>query len=193
MNGVLSGYMIRMCRRALKVVFGFDRWHISSLDQRPYAQDIILYCNKRQTKNSFAEIGCGLGDILRNVRFTERTGMDADRKVLKAAAFLSKIEGQKIQFEVFNFPGSMLRSCYDVITMVNWIHHIEPEILKSKISIYFHQNLNSQGEILIDTVQDKDYRFNHDIQFLIKDLNCSVHRLGEYSRKREVWAIRKTI
>jgi len=188
---VLSGYITRMWRRALRLVYRFDRWHISSLDQRKYAQDIIDYCNKRNEKNSFLEIRCGLGDILLNVKFKIKKGLDADVNVLKAASFLSKLRKQDVQLEYFSFPESPLTGTYDVVTMVNWIHHIEPATLKNKISEYFNTNLSEHGEILVDTVQDKEYEYNHDTNFLIKELNCSLYRLGEYPRQREVWAIKK--
>lgn len=187
----LTGYITRMWRRALRVMFGFDKWHVSSLDQRKYAQDIISYCNKKNTRNNFLEIGCGLGDILFNVQYKHKKGLDADAKVLKAAAFLAKLKQQKVEFELFQFPASPLKGNYDVITMVNWIHHIEPSVLKAKIATYFNSHLNAGGEILIDTVQDPEYEYNHDVRFLILNLNCSLMRLGEYQRQREVWAIKK--
>ena len=188
----LYGYIIRMWKRILQKIFHFDKWHISSLDQRKYAQDILLHCNQRKQEEYFAEIGCGLGDIIRNIDFHFRVGFDIDKNVLKAVSFLSRITGQKnIRFAIFNFPDSPLPDEHDVILMVNWIHHIEPAILKNKLLQYFSENLREEGEIIIDTVQDPAYRYNHDIRFLTKDLNCSIHCLGQYARQREVWVIKK--
>ena len=189
----LSGLKTRMWRRLLRIFFRFDKWHVSSLDQRKYAQDIISYCNERKRRHTFLEIGCGLGDILLNVNYELKNGFDADRKVLKAASFLTRKQRKEISFTVFNFPITYLKGKFDVITMVNWIHHIEPDVLKKKIEEYFRENLDPEGEIIIDTVQDPEYKYNHDINFLIKDLNCSLYRLGEYARQREVWAIKKKI
>ncbi len=177
-------------RRVLRLIYDFDKWHISPLGERPYARDIIRYCNNLSQKNSFIEIGCGLGDIIRNVNFRSRTGYDAEEAVLKAARFLAKINNEKdIEFGVFQFPASVLNIKSDVIIMVNWIHNIEPNVLREKIGQYFHHNLLPGGQILIDTVQDKEYSFNHNISFLTKDLACKIARIGEYSRQREVWAI----
>lgn len=187
----LSGYITRMWRRILRVAYQFDKWHVSSLDQRRYAQDIIVYCNKKEQRKSFLEIGCGLGDILLNVDFDFKRGLDIDQKVLNAALFVARLKGQKVQFDLFDFPASPLTGQYDVITMVNWIHHVEPPILKAKLSEYFNTNLTQNGEILIDTVKDPAYKYNHDVNFLIIDLNCSLYRLGEYPRQREVWAVKK--
>jgi 2-polyprenyl-3-methyl-5-hydroxy-6-metoxy-1,4-benzoquinol methylase len=180
-------------RKILQLVYGFDKWHISPLSERPYAKDAIVYSNNRKERNNFVEIGCGLGDIIRNVDYINRTGLDNDRKVLKAAAALpSKTRhGKKVNFSVFDFPESSLHGRFDVITMVNWIHHIEPVVLKKNIEQYFRDNLVAGGEILIDTVQDKAYRYNHNIEFLTAGVQCTVFRIGEYARQREVFAIKK--
>ena len=180
-------------RKILQLIYGFDKWHTSPLQERPYAKDIINYCNARDTKNSFAEIGCGLGDIIRNVNYGKRDGFDNDGKVLKAAAVLPVNYGNKtnVEFHVFSFPESSLQGTYDVLAMVNWIHHIEPVILKKYIQLYLKENINTGGEILIDTVQDKAYRYNHQIEFLTGGIDCSVYKIGDYARQREVFAIKK--
>lgn len=182
----------KLVRLFLQAAFGFDRWHVFTLTEKKYAKDIISYCNKRYTRHSFVEIGCGLGDIVRYVKYDERYGFDAEERVLKAANFLNKITGgKKIHFSVFNFPGSALTGKYDVILMVNWIHHIEPLILKSKIEEYFNHYLNDGGVIIIDTVQDSEYKFNHDINYLTKDIKTDLKKLGDYERQRQIWLIKK--
>jgi 2-polyprenyl-3-methyl-5-hydroxy-6-metoxy-1,4-benzoquinol methylase len=180
-------------RKIIQLVYGFDKWHMSPLSERPYAKDAIIYSNNRKERNNFVEIGCGLGDIIRNVDYENRTGFDNDRKVLKAAAVMpSKTrQGKKVNFRIFDFPQSTLDGKYDVITMVNWIHHIEPVVLKKNIEQYFRDNLVAGGEILIDTVQDKAYRYNHNIEFLTGGIPCTIFRIGEYARQREVFAIKK--
>lgn len=189
----IGNLITKVNRKALQLAYGFDKWHISPLAERPYARDVITYSNNRKERNNFVEIGCGLGDIIRNVDYINRTGYDNDGKVLKAARVLpSKTRnGKSVNFEVFSFPESKLTGKYDVITMVNWIHHIEPVVLKKYIEQYFQENLTASGEIMIDTVQDKAYRYNHNIEFLSGGIPCSVFRIGEYARQREVFAIKK--
>ncbi len=182
----------KLKRRLLQLQFGFDKWHISPLGERPYAVDVINYCNVLEERISFAEIGCGLGDITRNVNFLDRTGYDMDPKVLKAAAILP-VKGtiRKIEFAEFHFPESILTGTYNVLALINWIHHIEPAVLKEKIEFYFRENLLDMGELIIDTVQDSAYKHNHRIGYLTKDINCSVQKIGDYARQREVWSIKK--
>jgi hypothetical protein len=185
--------LLLYCRRLLRMMYKFDKWHTAPLLNKKYAQDIISYCNQQLQRNSYVEIGCGLGDIIRNVRYKEKCGYDIEQNVLNAAKFLARLSSQKdILFRVFSFPKDKLtcERC-DCIVLVNWIHEIQPEILKENIEKYFYGNLNDNGCIIIDTVQDKEYQFNHDIKFLTSKLPCLIEKIGVYERQREVWAIRK--
>lgn len=180
-------------RKVLQAFFKFDRWHVSPFISRAYAKAIVDFLNSVDKKNNIAEIGCGLADILRNVNFKNKFGFDADVRVLKAAKFLSFFgrSGATYHFKKFVFP-SALEGNYDVILLVNWIHHIEPFILKSYLGQYFKSNLAQSGFIIIDTVADKAYKYNHDIEFLTEQINCSLICIGNYENNREVWAIKKS-
>jgi SAM-dependent methyltransferase len=186
---VYSGKLIKLFLRS---IFHFDRWHVYTLTEKQYAKDIIVWCNRRQERNSFAEIGCGMGDIVRKVHYRQREGYDLDERVLKAARLLSKMHGQsKTRFATFVFPDSPLPGKYDVLMMVNWIHHIPPEMLKTKISEYFSGALTPKGCIIIDTVGDSEYKYNHDIGYLTAGLGATVTELGAYERDRRIWIINR--
>jgi hypothetical protein len=118
-------------------------------------------------------------------------GLDMDVKVLRVARLLKAKNKKSTSFAEFHFPESSLRNEIDTLLMVNWVHHVEPELLKTKIAEYFINNLNAAGMILIDTVQDPTYRYNHNIDFLTLGLNCKIEKIGLYHRQREVWAIHK--
>ena len=179
-------------RKLLQVIYGFDKWHVSPLSERPYAVDVIDYCNKLRTRNSFVEIGCGLGDITRNVLFSNRKGYDMEENVLRAARILPARGNPKPLFDKFVFPDSRLENKSQVLAMVNWIHHIQPSTLKQKVEQYFAENVESGGRIIIDTVQDPAYKYNHNITELTSSLPCTVERIGSYARQREVWSIIKS-
>jgi len=187
---IWSGKALRL---VLRQFFHFDQWHVFTLAERKYAQDIIRFCNNKITRQSFVEIGCGLGDIIRNVRYQSKFGYDMDQQALKAASFLDKFSAKgRTVFSPFEFPASYLPGTHDVIVMVNWIHHIPPTILKSKIQEYISRSLNENGMIIIDTVQDKEYKFNHDIKFLAGDEpGVAFTKLGDYERMRQIWILQK--
>jgi len=187
---IWSGKVLRL---VLRQFFHFDQWHIFTLAERKYAQDIIRFCNNKLARQSFVEIGCGLGDIIRNVRYENKVGYDIDQQALKAASFLDKFSTKgRTAFSLFEFPESYLPGKHDVIVMVNWIHHIPPPILGSKIQEYLSQSLNEKGILIIDTVQDKEYKFNHDIKFLAgNDAGVVYTKLGDYERMRQIWILQK--
>jgi Cyclopropane fatty acid synthase and related methyltransferases len=182
----------KLFRISLRSYYKFDKWHLYTLHERKYAKDIIQFSNNKVRREKLVEIGCGLGDIVRNVNYDQIYGFDSDNKVLKAAQFLNSIFHKKeIEFLLFKFPETKLTLNFDVIIMVNWIHHISKEVLKDKIKDYYQLNLNDSGFIILDTVNDKSYKNNHDISYLSDGLNCKLVKIGEYEREREVWAICK--
>jgi cyclopropane fatty-acyl-phospholipid synthase-like methyltransferase len=181
-------------RRILYYVFRFDPWHVSPLSERAYARDIIKYLNAKpdSERGTLVEIGCGLGDIVRRVRFREVLGLDCDANALRAASFLAGLSfRRRIAFRRFQFPQTPLAGRFDAILMVNWIHNVPPDVLKENISRYFHDHLTSRGEILIDTVGAKTYTYNHRVDALTEGLACCVEMLGEYENLRRIYAIRK--
>jgi SAM-dependent methyltransferase len=163
------------------------------LYERPYARDIIKYCNRISKDHySLVEIGCGLGEITRNINLKQRIGCDADERVLKAARFLSYVTFKNnILFRKFKFPEDKLINKFDIIIMVNWIHEIDSNILKNKLSEYFYSNLADGGTIIIDTVQNKNYLYNHKIAYLTSDLDAIIKEIGLYECDRRLYSILK--
>jgi hypothetical protein len=116
-------------------------------------------------------------------------------QVVKAARFVAWLCFQKnISFGQFTFPDDSITQDntqkFDCIVLVNWIHLIPPAVLKANIEKYFRENRSDDGMIILDTVPDPEYRFNHDIHFLTSGLSCTIEKIGDYERQREVWAIR---
>jgi len=177
-------------RYLLRWVFRFDRWHVNRLGDRPYALRVIAYLNglPDEQRGRVVEIGCGLGDILRRLRFRERLGLDADRAVLPAARLLACLSRHgRARFAEFTFPHP-LDGRYDAIIMVNWPHLIEEERLRPQLAAYVREHLTPAGILIVDTVQDGAYTFNHRIERLVPDKR-SFTKLGDFERERELWAI----
>lgn len=184
-------YVNKLFRILLYYTFRFDKWHIGILSEKMYALDIIRYCNTLKSDKHVLEIGCGLGDIIRHVNSHYSYGYDRDVNALKAAAFLSFFRPRRISYSRFEFLKDEIYGNYDVVILVNWIHGITPAVLKQKIQEIYKKNLNMNGVIIVDTVQEKGYMFNHEISFLIDGIDCANERLGFYNHLREVWVIKK--
>ena len=172
-------------------IFHFDMWHIVPLYKKLYAVDIVRYLNNSVQRNTLVEIGCGLGDILRNVKYKSREGYDSSIDVLRAARFISRLSFKSgIVYKIFDFEVDDLNKSYDAIILVNWIHNVEPEVLKNKISRMCNTNLNPNGCIILDTVKNKNYKYNHDIKYLTNSLKCDIINNGTYEYGRTVWIIK---
>jgi len=171
-------------------MFNFDRWHSQTVFGNHYVPLIIKTVNLSNPKH-VAEIGCGLGEIILNIDAKNKICLDQSQEVLNAASFISKLKFKKAVFNKFDFTNDILQGKYDVIIMVNWPHVIDEKILKDKFSILFNKNLNNSGFIIIDTVADKNYRHNHNINLITDNLICDVCKIGEFKPKRTIWKITK--
>lgn len=181
--------MRHLDRYVLRWTFGFDRWHVNRLSDRPYALRVISYLNSlpAEQRGRAVEIGCGLGDILRRLRFRSRLGLDADRAVLRAARVLAGVSRERPRFAEFTFP-QLLEGRYDAIIMVNWPHLVAEDRLRPHLAEYVHLHLNEAGVLIIDTVQDAAYTHRHDVRRLAPEGSAVTH-LGGFERRRELWAI----
>ena len=178
----------------LRVYFQYNSWHDSLFIQRRYAQKIVSHLNKRMVRNSVLEIGCGTGDILRRLNYANKTGLDYEQGALNALNFLSYLKnvGGYISIKKFDFLSDEVNGKYDVIILCNWIHEIEPSVLKFKISQIFKNNLNDNGEIILDVLENLEYKYNHSIIDLIQNLNCKKVSLGEFESGRVIFCLMKT-
>jgi hypothetical protein len=184
-------YLDKLFRILLYYIFRFDKWHISVLGEKRYAMEIIRYCNSLKRDKQVLEIGCGLGDILRNVESFRSFGYDRDVNALKAAVFLSLFRPGRVSFKSHVFPKDEITGKYDVIILVNWIHGIEPSVLRENLHSLFSFNLTTNGIIIIDTVHEERYMYNHNIDLLTDGIDCDLEKLGVFNHLREVWIIKK--
>jgi SAM-dependent methyltransferase len=182
----------RLERRLLQRVYGFDRWHVGHAGE-PYGADIVRYLNQwaEADRQAVVDIGCGLGDIIRHLHFRTPLGLDRDPRVLAAARLLSVFRRRPgLKFEVFEFPEAQLSGEYNAIIMINWIHEIEPSTLRQTVHRYFEEHLRHGGCLVLDTVQDSAYTYNHEVGSLAPH-GALIDRLGRYARNRDVWVVRR--
>jgi SAM-dependent methyltransferase len=188
----ISRALLRLQRRTLQRLYGFDDWHVGHANET-YVADVVRYLNARapSARASAVEIGCGTGDIIRRLRFGVRLGLDADPNVLAAARLLAALGmGTRPRFEVFEFPTNELTGVHDAIVMVNWIHLHDSGTLGRAIASYFKDHLRPGGVLVLDTVADPAYTYNHDVKGLAP-AGATAHHVGRYPRNRDVWALLK--
>jgi len=186
-------YTQQSVRMLLYYILKFDKWHTLAPVKKPWVKATIKFLDQKEDKGSCVDIACGLGDIIRQVKFDRRLGLDMYNDVLKGARFLSLITiKRRIVFKQFKFPVDSLNEKYDAILLVSLCHVIEPDILKSTITDYYLNNLNNNGCIIIEIVHHFDrkiYPINHDVNFLTESINCKLELIAEYYPKKELWAI----
>jgi SAM-dependent methyltransferase len=187
-----AGQFVRhLDRYLLRQAFGFDIWHVNRLSDRPYARAVISYLNALPAdhRGSVVEIGCGLGDIIRRLRFRHRLGLDADRAVLRAGRLLASTRLRTgLTFGEFVFPWDRLTGRFDAIIMVNWPHLFDADTVRSWITDCLREHLTPDGILIIDTVADPAYRFNHAIAAIVP-AGRSFTTLGDFARQRQLWAV----
>ena len=192
-----AGNRAEVCFRYLMRLFlPFDPWHRMPLAAKDYAVGIIEHLNSlpRNRRGRVADIGYGLGDILLNLAFHERLGLDSDPAVLKAAGFIRRSHRRgKARFAAFSFPEDRLEGCFDAVILTNWPHSIPPDPLKTGVSRLFRDNVNPGGCLVIDTVSKDGYPYRHTAEFLLGDLGGVVEQIGAYPCGRRVWKVTKDL
>ncbi|NQV76903.1 MAG: class I SAM-dependent methyltransferase [Lutibacter sp.] len=181
-------------RTSLRIVFKFEKWHVAQFNQKEYAHWIVNELNKKVEKDNVLDIGCGLGDILKRLRYKNKLGIDIDENVIKAARFISKFRNSsyKSRYVCQNIFDVDIQERFNAIIIVNWIHNIESSTLKLLIEKMYHNNLQNEGYIVFDVIErNKDYKYNHDIEFLIADFNSDYNVYGPFEYGRYIVFLRK--
>jgi SAM-dependent methyltransferase len=128
------------------------------------------------------DIGCGIGDVLMNANFQRKLGLDHKKNVINALRFRSRLCFRKgyIEARVFVFNEEPIEGLFDAVVICNWIHNIDPKILRLNFELIFENNLNAGGALYFDIVQGKSYPYLHDEKYLLKNLFCEIRLIGEY-------------
>jgi SAM-dependent methyltransferase len=181
-------------RFLLRLFLPFDPWHRMPLAAKDYAVGIIAHLNSlpRNHRGRVADIGCGLGDILLNLHFEDRLGLDNDPAVLKGAEIvrLTHFRGNA-RFAAYSFPGEGLDGLFDAVIMVGWLHGIQPGPSKAGITRIYRDHVSPGGCLIIDTVSKDGYPFRHEADFLLGDLGGVVDQISAYPCGRRVWKVTK--
>lgn len=155
----------------LQKIFKFGTWHVSPINDRPYAQEIVRfvqhYVDKR-SKKTIVEIGCGLAGILGNIYVpinggNRKIGLDINKNNLKAGKFLHP--------SCTMILGSFDKVCVgkiDCLIMVNFLHLISEDELRDAMKTLLKRNCVEL--IVFDTLQGiegTDYLHSHKGEYFL--------------------------
>jgi len=165
----------------LRKKYGFDRWHISPKEFRPYAFDLIRYINSNvESEGTIVEVGCGLGEIVRNIKSHYLYGFDVSDSVIRAAKYLDK-KG-KVIYKVGSFMEiSDLK--IDYLVAVNFIHGIASSDLRKLFETVCSKN--DIRHLVVDYVKGDGYPFHHD-KSIIPENYKQVYESGMYDFERKI-------
>ncbi len=189
LKNVITGTKKYRYYAGLQKEYGFDKWHQSPIELRRYALDIVEYVNKLVEAGEVeqvCEIGCGLGEIIRRCDAPEKFGYDIDPNVIEAAKFFDRDASKKITFSygalgIDFFPDQPRIDC---LITVNFIHGIEPEILRAA---YAHlNNAVPIRYLIVDSCVGDDYAYSHDFSSILPASFNLVRKFGPYNPMRTV-------
>lgn len=171
MKKLKSHYVLK---QILYYIFHFDKWHLYKFEDKKYVEDIIKFVNSDHSIHTVVEIGCGLGDIVGNIRCKNRLGIDISKQAIKAA----KILFPSAKFAAGTFD-KVKNKKIDCLITVNFMHEISPEILQKYYKDFCHYN--KVKYIIFDSVVSKRYEYNHKAEEILGQDWKLIKKLGRYT------------
>jgi trans-aconitate methyltransferase len=168
-KNLLVGFVKHVHYVYMKKKFGFEQWHVSPKEWRENAIDIIEYLNHNLPKTgTIVEIGCGLGEIIRNISIQnphiKLYGFDYKNEVITAAKLLDKCK--RVNFQVGSFEDIDAMHI-DYLIAIGFMHSIETSLLKEKLKALTTKNVVQN--IIVDTFQSKQYTYNHNFDEIMPE------------------------
>lgn len=183
---------INLKHKILQKIFGFHKWHTTSVEQRPYSMEVIKWCNrllKKESKEninrSIIEIGCGLGDILAKIdaKKVTKIGYDIDEKVIKAA----KILHPKTKYKVGNFAPNIFEQEILILITVNFLYCLDSKTVEEQ---YKKLISNNNIKYIITEVMcpaTPNYPYSHNMDMILGNSYICIKKrsfaAAEHSRR----------
>lgn len=143
--------------------YGFSKWHITPIEFRDYAVDVVRFSRFLRHKgiisdNSFiVEIGCGLGEMLNGINHTNSIGIDISKSVISCASQLYT----NIDFCTGSFD-CIKGYNIGMLMLINFIHEIDQQTLKSEINkIVSSNDVNIIVMDVLENIEMSNYKFSH--------------------------------
>lgn len=157
--------------------FHFSKWNVSPYEHRPYIQKIANVINSDRNIYSVADIGCGIGELLRNLNCTELYGYDINYANIMAAEFLDKKNRIHYMCGTFDDISGMK---FDCLVSVNFPHGDTEEYWKP----IYHRFLqkNDVKKLIVDVHPEKLDPIMHKLNFrkILPDKYKLVNEFGPF-------------
>ncbi len=144
----------------------------------------MRFVNHSQYRNGITcEIGCGLGDIIRNLNAKEKIAYDISPEVIRCAKKLNydshNNNGIKYHLGSFRELSNDLHEKIDLLITINFIHGMSPDQLKAEYDCI----LSKKGirAIIVDSVEG--YTYHHDFDKILPDWYVS-KVIGNYGQRK---------
>ena len=158
-------------------MFKLSEWHSGIIDDHPYAVEVVKICNQliegiRKVENyKIVEVGCGIGDIIASISCSNRNkiGLDIDKKIIKAA----KIIHPFVSFYIGSF-NNICNQKIAILVAVNFLH-----VINDMEVLFCFKNLVRKNDIkyiIVDKVQKKAYKFEHDYDAIMRECGYSLYK-----------------
>jgi SAM-dependent methyltransferase len=193
----IQGFIKKIRYEKLQRTYGFDSWHVSPLELRKYAIDVVEYLNddigkKRMRGGVMVEIGCGLGDILRRIdKKSKHTlklfGFDIGKEEIAAAKYLNKDNNIIFSVGTFNDVPSVVHEDIDCLLALNFIHIMDAVKVKEDFRKLFDKK--HVKFVVIDHCDNTEYTIPFDT--LLPDIYNLCYSSETYSNGRTVKIYRR--
>ena len=155
-------------RKILYKIFHFDEWHLGVPSKRPYFNHTVRKVNeilKSYDCGCVVEVGCGLGDIINKIEWSEKYGYDIEANAIHAARFLYP--------KVFFYEGSfdaVKNKNIRIIIALNFLHRLDDEECKKAFENLIHEN--KVERIVVDELTEGGgYRYIHNYKNMFLELD----------------------
>lgn len=161
----IKGKTMGLLRKIIIILLRIDKWHEYSdknyVDYTVKVANMILENDKVSScdEDSCAiEVGCGLGDIVSNIRYKKKIGFDVNKRIVIGA----KILHPTVVFKTGSFETIKGKKIKCLI-IVNILHFLEPEYVNKNIHELLEDNIVEY--IIIDELRNTEgteYKYEYD-------------------------------
>lgn len=134
----------------LKVFYNINNWHLNSLLGYPRYYSVVKNINDKYDFSSVNEIGCGLSEINKSIKFNNYRGFDIDSNIIKLPKIL---KGGKISHI------DDIRKSVECTIMINFLHNLNINKIKE-----LYNTIKDSKYVIVDEIYKHSlgYKYKHD-------------------------------